>query len=151
MQHNKNTEFVMYVDNFLDKESLLSLQKTLTSLKYEPVLDAQERPYGMRHTFPKSFHNDVLLKLIKKFFFPYRDLEIVSISAHIRKNSKEPLFHRDNDKGCCANFLLFVIPNSSVNKSTFGFSKFPNVGKQVGGMIPLFVFQPIRFLLSNCS
>ena len=51
--------------------------------------------------------------------------------------------------GLYSNFVLFLIPNSSVNKSTFGFSKFPNVGKQVGGMIPLFVFQPKRFLLSN--
>ena len=131
MQHNKNTEFVMYVDNFLNEETLLSLQKTLTSLKYEPVLDAQGRPYGMRHTFPKSFHNDELLKLIKKFFFPYRDLETVSISAHIRKNSKEPLFHRDNDKGCCANFLLFVMGDRLLNNGT-GFLHDNELSSHVG-------------------
>ena len=27
MQHNKNSEFVMYVDNFLSKETLESLQE----------------------------------------------------------------------------------------------------------------------------
>ena len=37
------------------------------------------------------------------------------------------------------------------DKSTFGFSKYPNVGKHVGGIIPLFVSQPITFLLSNFS
>ena len=34
MQHNSNTEFVMYVDNFLSIETLESLQETFINLKY---------------------------------------------------------------------------------------------------------------------
>ena len=37
MQHNKDTEFVMYVDNFLSIETLESLQETFLNLKYHLV------------------------------------------------------------------------------------------------------------------
>ena len=113
MQHNKNTEFVMYVDNFLEKETLISLQNNLVSLDYKQVKNPKGDHYGMRHTFPKSFYDDPLLKLVKQYFFPHRDLKIQSVNAHIRNNTKEPLFHvddQDYDTGgkLCANFLLFV-------------------------------------------
>ena len=108
MQHNSNTEFVMYVDNFLSIETLESLQETFINLKYSEVNDPHGRTYGKRHTFPKSFHTDPLLKLIKNYFFPNRNLEPISVSAHVRKNNKEPMFHIDTYKGNVANFLLFV-------------------------------------------
>ena len=34
MQHNKDTEFVMYVDNFLSIETLESLQETFLKINY---------------------------------------------------------------------------------------------------------------------
>ena len=34
MQHNSNTEFVMYVDNFLSIETLESLQETFLNINY---------------------------------------------------------------------------------------------------------------------
>ena len=37
MKHNKDTEFVMYVDNFLSIETLESLQETFINLKYSEV------------------------------------------------------------------------------------------------------------------
>jgi len=118
MKHNKNTEFVMYVDNFLSKETLQSLQNTLTDLNYIKVDNPQGQVYGFRHTFPKSFHNDPLLKLIKQYFFPHRDLEPISVSAHSRQNNEEPLFHVDDDKGNVANFLLFVKGEPLLNNGT---------------------------------
>ena len=66
MQHHKETKFVMYVDDFLGKETLKSLQNTLTDLNYIRVDNPQGQVYGFRHTFPKSFHDDPLLKLIKQ-------------------------------------------------------------------------------------
>ena len=66
MQHNKNTKFVMYVDDFLSEETLKSLQDTLEKLNYIQVDNPEGQVYGFRHTFPKSFHNDPLLKLIKQ-------------------------------------------------------------------------------------
>ena len=118
MKHNKNTEFVMYVDNFLSKETLQSLQNTLTDLNYIKVDNPQGQVYGFRHTFPKSFHNDPLLKLIKQYFFPHRNLEPISVSAHSRQNNEEPLFHVDDDKGNVANFLLFVKGEPLLNIGT---------------------------------
>ncbi len=85
MQHHKETKFVMYVDDFLGKETLKSLQDTLTNLTYKQVLDPEGRVYGFRHTFPRSFHDDPLLKLIKQYFFPHRNLEPISVSAHSRQ------------------------------------------------------------------
>ena len=108
MQHYKETKFVMYVDDFLDNDTLKSLQDTITKLKYEKVKNPEGQLYGMRHTFNKSIHDDPLLKLIKQYFFPHRNLEPISVSAHLRENNKEPLFHTDDDKGNVANFLLFV-------------------------------------------
>jgi len=105
MQHNKNTKFVMYVDNFLDEATLKSLQDTVTKLEYQEVKNPEGQLYGTRHTFDKSIHNDPLLKLIKQYFFPHRNLEPISVSAHLRENNKEPLFHIDDDKGNVANFL----------------------------------------------
>ena len=46
MQHHKETKFVMYVDDFLGKETLKSLQDTLTNLNYKQVLDPEGRVYG---------------------------------------------------------------------------------------------------------
>jgi len=65
MQHIAATEFVMYVDNFLDNNTLKSLQDTLVNLKYEEVKNPEGQIYGLRHTFNKSFHEDPLLNLIK--------------------------------------------------------------------------------------
>ena len=70
MQHHKETKFVMYVDDFLDEATLKSLQDTVTSLKYEKVKNPNGQLYGMRHTFNTSIHDDPLLELIKKYFFP---------------------------------------------------------------------------------
>jgi hypothetical protein len=108
MQHNKKTKFVMYVDDFLDEATLKSLQDTVTNLEYQEVKNPNGQLYGMRHTFDKGINNDPLIKLIKQYFFPHRNLEPISVSAHLRENNKEPLFHTDDDKGNVANFLLFV-------------------------------------------
>jgi hypothetical protein len=123
MQHNKNTEFVMYVDNFLEKETLISLQNNLSLLEYSQVKTLDGDHYGMRHTFPKSFHDDSLLKIVKEYFFPHRNLKVQGVHAHIRNNTKEPLFHIDDngpDTGgvACANFLLFVKGKPLLNNGT---------------------------------
>ena len=58
MQHNSNTEFVMYVDNFLSVETLESLQETFLNINYGEVKNPDGQVYGQRHTFPHSFHTD---------------------------------------------------------------------------------------------
>jgi len=131
MQHNKNTEFVMYVDNFLEKETLISLQNNISILEYTQVHNPNGEHYGMRHTFPESFFEDPLLKLIKQYFFPHRNLKPLSINAHIRNNSKEPLFHVDDDKDNVANFLLFVKGEPLLNNGT-GFSHNHQLSAHVG-------------------
>tara|TARA_R100000231_G_scaffold83616_1_gene63693 strand:+ start:818 stop:1342 length:525 start_codon:yes stop_codon:yes gene_type:complete len=118
MQHNSNTEFVMYVDNFLSIETLKSLQETFTKIGYMEVKNPEGKVYGHRHTFPESFHNDPLLKLIKNYFFPNRNLEPISVSAHLRQNDKEPLFHIDTNKGNVANFLFYVKGKPLLNNGT---------------------------------
>ena len=131
MQHNKNTEFVMYVDNFLDEDTLKSLQENVTKLEYYEVKNPNGQLYGMRHTFNKSIHSDPLLKLIKQYFFPHRNLEPMSVSAHLRENKKEPLFHVDDDKGNVANFLLFVKGEPLLNNGT-GFMHNNRLSSHVG-------------------
>ena len=131
MQHNKNTEFVMYVDNFLDEATLKSLQDTVKKLEYQEVKNPEGQLYGMRHTFNKSIHDDPLLKLVKQYFFPHRNLEPISVSAHLRENNKEPLFHTDHDKGNVANFLLFVKGEPLLNNGT-GFMHDNQLSSHIG-------------------
>ena len=131
MQHNKNTEFVMYVDNFLTKETLESLQETFIKIRYSEVKNPEGQIYGHRHTFPVSFHNDPLLEIIKKYFFPNRNLEPISVSAHVRQNNKEPLFHVDVEKGNVANFLLYVKGEPLLNNGT-GFMTCKSLSSHVG-------------------
>jgi hypothetical protein len=131
MQHNKNTKFVMYVDDFLENDTLKSLQDTVTKLKYYEVKNPEGQIYGMRHTFDKSIHDDPLLKLIKQYFFPHRNLEPISVSAHSRQNKEEPLFHTDDDKGNVANFLLFVKGESLLNNGT-GFLHNEKLSSHIG-------------------
>ena len=109
MQHNKETAYVQYVDNFFNIETLESLQETLLGLKYTEVKNEAGEPYGKRHTFPiHQFKNDPILKKIKEFFFPYTSLDPISIHAHLRHNKGEPKVHIDTDKGNIANFLFFI-------------------------------------------
>ena len=131
MQHHKETKFVMYVDDFLDEATLKSLQDTVTKLKYQEVKNPEGQLYGMRHTFDKSIHDDPLIKLIKQYFFPHRNLEPISVSAHLRQNKKEPLFHVDDNRGNVANFLLFVKGESLLNNGT-GFSYKNELSSHVG-------------------
>tara|TARA_R100000664_G_C2701954_1_gene101954 strand:+ start:234 stop:746 length:513 start_codon:yes stop_codon:yes gene_type:complete len=131
MKHDKNTEFVMYVDNFLSKETLESLQENFVNLDYTPVKTPTGLYYGNRHSFPKSFYNDPLLKLIKEYFFPHRNLVPMNVSAHMRNNSKEPLFHTDNSEGNVANFLLFVKGEPLFNNGT-GFLTNGNLSSHIG-------------------
>jgi hypothetical protein len=131
MQHNKKTKFVMYVDDFLGEETLKSLQDTVTKLKYYEVKNPEGQVYGFRHTFPKSFHEDPLLKLIKQYFFPHRNLEPISVSAHLRQNKEKPLFHTDHDKGNVANFLLFVKGEPLLNNGT-GFTHDNKLSSHIG-------------------
>ena len=91
MQHNKETAYVQYVDNFFNIETLESLQETLLGLKYTEVKNEEGQHYGKRHTLPlHQFKNDPVLQRIKEFFFPYTDLEPISIHAHLRHNQGEP-------------------------------------------------------------
>jgi len=131
MRHNKNTKFVMYVDDFLENDTLKSLQDTVTKLKYYKVKNPEGQIYGMRHTFDKSIHDDPLLKLIKQYFFPHRNLEPISVSAHSRQNKQEPLFHVDDDKGNVANFLLFVKGEPLLNNGT-GFMHNNQLSSHIG-------------------
>jgi|TARA_R100001460_G_scaffold23271_2_gene46976 hypothetical protein len=118
MQHTNQTKFVMYLDDFLDEATLKSLQDTVTKLEYQEVKNPEGQLYGMRHTFDKSIHNDPLIKLIKQYFFPHRNLEPISVCAHLRQNNKEALFHTDEDKGNVANFLFFVKGEPLLNNGT---------------------------------
>ena len=131
MQHHKETKFVMYVDDFLDKATLKSLQETFQKINYTGVKNPEGRLYGHSHTFHRSFHDDPLLKLIKQYFFPHRNLEPISVSAHLRENNKEPLFHTDDDKGNVANFLLFVKGETLLNNGT-GFKNNNQLSSHIG-------------------
>jgi len=131
MQHNRNTKFVMYVDDFLTQETLESLQETFQKINYRAVKNPEGQVYGQRHTFPHSFHSDPLLKLIKDYFFPHRNLEPISVSAHLRENNKEPLFHTDYEKGNVANFLLFVKGEPLLNNGT-GFTHNNQLSSHIG-------------------
>jgi|TARA_R110000787_G_C13118682_1_gene414526 hypothetical protein len=121
----------MYVDDFLDKATLKSLQDTVTQLEYGQIKNPAGQLYGMRHTFDRSFFKDPLLKLIKQYFFPYRNLEPISIAAHLRQNKKEPLFHTDNQHGSVANFLLFVKGEPLLNNGT-GFLHNDQLSSHIG-------------------
>ena len=51
MQLNKDTEFVMYVDNFLEEKNLKHMQETFSNLNYGIAKDMHGNAYGKRHTF----------------------------------------------------------------------------------------------------
>ena len=121
----------MYVDDFLDEATLKSLQDTVTKLEYQEVKNPEGQLYGMRHTFNKSIHDDPLLKLVKQYFFPHRNLKPLSVNSHLRENNKEPLFHTDHDKGNVANFLLFVKGEPLLNNGT-GFMHDNQLSSHIG-------------------
>ena len=131
MRHNSNTEFVMYVDNFLSPETLKSLQENFLNLEYGEVKNPGGQVYGHRHTFPHSFHSDPLLTLIKEYFFPNRNLVPTSVSAHLRQNNKEPLFHVDTNNGNTPNYLLFVKGEPLFNNGT-GFAYNNQLSSHIG-------------------
>jgi|TARA_R110001592_G_scaffold61918_1_gene189209 hypothetical protein len=131
MQHNKNTEFVMYVDNFLEKETLKSLQDNILNTNHKEIWDSEGNLYGKRFTFPESFKKDPLLGLIKQYFFPHRNLVPISLHSHLRLNTEKPLFHIDDQKGGCANFLLFVKGEPLLNNGT-GFLSNEELSSHVG-------------------
>ena len=118
MQHNKNTEFVMYVDNFLEKETLKSLQDNISNTDHGEIWDNNGNLYCKRFTFPESFKKDPLLGVIKQYFFPHSNLVPISLHSHLRLNTEKPLFHIDDQKGGCANFLLFVKGEPLLNNGT---------------------------------
>tara|TARA_R110002167_G_scaffold119004_2_gene295887 strand:+ start:459 stop:989 length:531 start_codon:yes stop_codon:yes gene_type:complete len=131
MQHSSNTQFVQYVDNFFNVETLESLQETIINLKYTEVKN-DAGIYGKRHTFPlHQFKNDPILQRIKEFFFPNTSLEPISISAHLRHNQGEPKVHVDTEKGNVANFLFFVKGEPLFNNGT-GFFKDGKLSSHVG-------------------
>ena len=131
MHHTRQTKFVMYLDNFLEAKTLHSLQETLLTLKYGESKDGTGRIIGKRHTFPKSFHDDPLLKLIKGYFFPHRNLVPISVSAHKRINDKEAMFHRDIAKDNAANFLFFAKGEPLLNNGT-GFMHNNSLSSHIG-------------------
>ena len=53
------------------------------------------------------------------------------MSAHLRENNKEPLFHTDDDKGNVANFLLFVKGEPLLNNGT-GFMHNNQLASHIG-------------------
>ena len=119
-KEEKDLKFVMCVDDFLSTESLLSLQKTMTEItNYSSAKDDDGNVFGFRYFF--SDFDPSLIKAIKEFFFPTRDLVPVSVSANIRSQNnvnEKPLFHVDNHKGYVANFLLYVKGESLINNGT---------------------------------
>jgi hypothetical protein len=133
MQHYKETKFVMYVDDFLSTESLLSLQKTMTEItEYSIAKDDDGNVFGFRYFFSKF--DPSLIKAIKEFFFPTRDLVPVSVSSNIRFQNNEnvrPLFHLDNNKGYVANFLLYVKGEPLLNNGT-GFLYSQDLSAHIG-------------------
>ena len=135
---NKNTEFVMYIDNFLDENILKGLQNNFLNLNYTAMVTEAGAHYGFRYNFPKSFYNDPIVTVIKNTFFPNRNLNPIQISANIRFNTTNPLFHVDThasneieERSNHANFLLYVIGETSLNNGT-GFMTDKSLSSSVG-------------------
>ena len=94
MQHNSNTEFVMYVDNFLSIETLESLQETFINLKYSEVNDPHGRTYGKRHTFQATPRvGDIYLfpSWLSHMVYPFRtqNEERRSVSFNVQVKRKK--------------------------------------------------------------
>ena len=103
----KNSLFFKCVDNFLDKDSLESLQKQMLNLSYKPAINKMAH-YGYEHHFSVDhFKDDPLLKKIKDTFFQHDDLRPTEIRAHLRHNKAKPLPHRDSEE--VSDFFSFLI------------------------------------------
>ena len=106
----KNALFFTCIDNFLDKDSLASLQEKMLNISYRPATNPEKAHYGYEHDFAiDHFKNDSLLEKIKDAFQLPDDLKPVEIRAHLRHNTAEPLPHLDGegDKECFS-FLLYI-------------------------------------------
>lgn len=120
MSNFKNSNLVRWVDDFLDKDSLESLQKLMLNISYSPATNPTKAHYGHEHQFSLDhFKNDPLLKKIKEEFLPYENLKPVEIRAHMRHNTEKLMPHRDaiGDKECFS-FLLYVKGNSLLYNGT---------------------------------
>ena len=123
---NKDTEFVMCVDDFLSPQSLFSLQNEMMEItEYENADDPLGRIFGWRYYYDSDFnekHNG-LLNDIKHFFFPHRNLIPMQVSANIRAQNSvaedsQPLFHKDTYGDNVANFLFYVKGEPLINNGT---------------------------------
>ena len=124
--------------NFLDKNILKGLQNNFLNLDYKAMVTEAGAHYGFRYNFPKSFYNDPIVTVIKNTFFPNRNLNPIQISANIRFNTTNPLFHVDThasnetgERNNHANFLLYVIGETSLNNGT-GFMTDKSLSSSVG-------------------
>ena len=103
----KNALSFTCVDNFLDKDSLESLQKKMLSVSYAPAKASDKVHYGYEHHFAVDhFKNDPLLKKVKDTFHSSENLKPVEIRAHLRHNTAQPHVHRDGEG--IFSFLLYV-------------------------------------------
>ena len=120
VEMKKNSLFFTCIDNFLDKDSLLNLQKQMLSVSYKPGINPEKDHYGYEHHFSLDyFKDDPLLKKIKDTFFPHDDLKPVEIRAHLRHNTAQPHVHRDGvDDKECFSFLLYVKGDSLMYNGT---------------------------------
>ena len=116
----KNALSFTCVDNFLDKDSLESLQKKMLSVSYAPAKASDKVHYGYEHHFAVDhFKNDPLLKKVKDTFHSSEDLKPVEIRAHLRHNTAQPHVHRDGvDDKECFSFLLYVKGDSLMYNGT---------------------------------
>ena len=132
MQYNKATRFVQYVDNFLDEETLKSLQDNFLQLTYPPRSN-EDGTFGNRHQFDlRKMKKDPLLARIKEFFFPYYELEPYEVAAHMRHNNTKPMVHTDHKIDTTLNFLLFVKGEPLLNNGTGFFTEDGNLSSHVG-------------------
>ena len=123
---NKDTEFVMYIDNFLSPQSLFSLQNEMMKItEYKKTSDDDGYTFGWRYNYDYDFnekHNG-LLNDIKHVFFPHRNLVPMQVSANIRSQNNvaeggSPLFHKDTYGDNVANFLFYVKGEPLFNNGT---------------------------------
>jgi len=124
---NKDTEFVMCVDDFLSAQYLFLLQDELIEItEYESAVDPLKNIFGWRYHYNYFSFNEKhpdLLDDIKNFFFPNRDLVPMQISSNIRAQNSvaedsKPLFHRDTYGDNVANFMLYVKGEPLINNGT---------------------------------
>jgi hypothetical protein len=120
----KNSKFVFYIDNFLEPNQLIDIQKMINKVTFKECYLGDDKNKGLfayRYLFSEDAeyelpHKEVILSKIESLGFVSRKTHVFDeISIDTRHNTERPLVHVDPT---ALNFLLYLHGDDTLSNGT---------------------------------